>query len=280
MLWIKPSGTMSSDIAIVCTADAGSPEDQVGVELPMQCASREFSLAELRGDWHLAPGQAVQDLRIEYLAQQGVPADRIPTCAEIAECPGGGAPATPGPEVMDELKGLSFLKRRTIALPTVQMTDGTLTLLGSAAPAAPLPLPDAAPQPSPDVAPADLEAAAAASDAAVAAPEAAVAEAAAPVDPNATVAAEAAAPIDPNATADAAVAAEAAAPVDPNATVDAAVDPNTTASAVEDAMAAAGADAAVDPNATADAAVAGTVIEAEADATVAAAADAAVDLNA
>jgi len=284
MLWMKPSGTMSSDIAIVCTADSGSSEDQVGVELPMQCASREFSLAELRGDWHLAPGQAVQDLRIEYLAQQGVPADRIPTCAEIAECPGGGAPATPGPEVMDELKGLSFLKRRTIALPTVQMTDGTLTLLGSAAPAAPLPLPDAAPQPSPDVAPADLEAAATASDAAVAAPEAAVAEAAAPVDPNATVdaavAAEAAAPVEANATADAAVAAEAVAPVDPNATADAAVDPNATASAVEDAMAAAGADAAVDPNATADAAVAGTVIEAEADAAVAAAADAAVDLNA
>merc|ERR1719426_141402 len=53
MLWIKPSGTMSSDIAIVCTADAGTPADQVGVELPMQCASQEFSLAELRGDWHL-----------------------------------------------------------------------------------------------------------------------------------------------------------------------------------------------------------------------------------
>lgn len=133
----RAEGEASDEITIFCTSDSpahsiAASKGATGVELPITCASREYSVDALKGSLGPGPGQEMLDLRIEFLSQQGVSPSCIPTCRDsVKECEGGHAPASAGVDILEQLKAgsaMSFL-RRTRSLPAVQMTAGTLTLL-------------------------------------------------------------------------------------------------------------------------------------------------------
>jgi len=95
------------DAVLICTEERAvgrMPEKHGPAVLPMDCINREFTMAELRGNSSVPPGQAIFDERIQFLLQQGLPDSAIPTCKETVggTCPSGTPKAGEQPNSADK----------------------------------------------------------------------------------------------------------------------------------------------------------------------------------
>jgi len=129
--------TDKEDAVIICTEEraVGRVATQHGAKvLPMDCINREFSMAELRGNSSVPPGQAIFDERIDFLLQQGLPASAIPTCSETVGgiCPSGTPKAGDQPNSADK-DLISSLRKESLLSSAISMQQKTLQADGGEA---------------------------------------------------------------------------------------------------------------------------------------------------
>jgi len=97
----------SSKIIKLCT-QAASGQDmmktghQTAATMPVECVDQDFQEEDLNGGDGIVPGEIFLRARILFFIKQGIPGDKIPTCAgEVQSCSNGLPPTTVAAEWID-----------------------------------------------------------------------------------------------------------------------------------------------------------------------------------